>query len=396
MRSRRPPAPLDVLLALALLGLTMARLLPEGLPGDSGAEHIVALVLAVLAVAPVAVRQRAPALVLLVIAGALLAYGLLGYGSWPSGALGLVVAIFTVATLRPARTAVAALPVVALVVLLLKGTDPTVTWPEVLQALLVCACAWAVGAGTRRWSREAQRAAARGERLLAEERIRIARELHDVVAHHMSVVALQTGVAGYVLDTDLGTAREAVSIAGSASREALGEMARLLDALRPDESPAQLAPQPGLGQLEELLARMRDVGIDARLQYREVPPALGAGRELCVYRVVQESLTNVLKHAGPGTGVDVTIGYDDGRVLVSVVDDGRGRPVRTGREFGAGRGVDGMRERAELYGGTLVACPRADGGFAVRLELPSAPPVAADGRPRAEQDTEPEPERILP
>ncbi|MGZ4474920.1 MAG: sensor histidine kinase [Nocardioides sp.] len=384
MRTRSAPAFVDALLALALLGLTMATLIPGGLPGSSRADHAVALTLASLAVVPVALRQRAPVVTLLVVAAALAGYGLLGYGEWPSGAVGLVVAIFTVATLRPVPVALAVTPVVVGVVVLLKTTDDGVTWPEVLQALLVCVCAWAVGAGTRRWSREAQDAAARGERLLAEERIRIARELHDVVAHHMSVVALQTGVAGYVLESDPVTAQQAVATAGSASREALQEMGRLLDALRTDETPSgALAPQPGLGQLDDLVARMRDVGLDVRLHRRGRPWQLSTGLELCVFRIVQESLTNVLKHAGPGTRVEVVIQYAEDRLAVTVDDDGRGR---TPRGVGSSRGIDGMRERADLYGGTLVAAQRPGGGFRVRLEVPAELSVDAEGDAGAEQD----------
>jgi signal transduction histidine kinase len=380
MRTRSAPALVDALLALALLGLTLAALLPGGLPGSTSSDHALALTLAILAVVPVALRQRIPVAVLLVVCAALAGYGLLGYGEWPSGAVGLVVAIFTVATLRPARIALAMVPVVAVVLLLPMATDSTITWPELLQALLVCGCAWAVGAGTRRWAREAEEAAARGERLVAEERVRIARELHDVVAHHMSVVALQTGVAQFVLDSDTATARSAIATAGSASREALQEMARMLGALRTDETPVgELAPQPGLGQVDELVARMREVGLEVALHAEGSPWPLGTGLELCVYRVVQESLTNVLRHAGPGTHVDVTLAYDDARLVVTVLDDGQPATAATAGVAGAGRGIDGMRERAELYGGTVVAGPRPGGGFGVRLEVPST--AAAEVRP---------------
>jgi len=184
----------------------------------------------------------------------------------------------------------------------------------------------------------------------------------------MSVVALQTGVADYVLETDPATARGAVATAGSASREALQEMGRLLDALRTEEGPAgALAPQPGLADLAELATRMRDVGIDVRLRCDGSPRPLSTGLELCVYRVVQESLTNVLRHAGPGSRADVTVAHADGMLVAEVVDDGRGRATRTASTH---RGIRGMRERAELYGGTLVAGPRTGGGFGVRLEVP--------------------------
>lgn len=367
MRLRRPPARVDALLALALSVLTVATLLP-----DLGRiRDVVALCVALLAVVPVAFRQRAPLVVLLSVAAALAAYELAGFGEWPSGGVGLVIAIFTVAALRPPAAALAVMPVVAAVVLLPRATDRDATWPLLLQALLVCGCAWAVGDGTRRWARAAEEAAARAERLVAAERIRIARELHDVVAHHMSVVALQTGVAEYVLVTDPPTAREAMATAGSASREALAEMGRLLDALRTDQPDDEdLAPQPGLARLDELVERVRRVGVDVHLRKDGTSVALGTGRQLCVFRVVQESLTNVLKHAGPGARATITLRYDGQRLVTEVVDDGG---VVTGRRPAApnaGRGIDGMRERAELYGGTLTAGPLPHGGFRVRLDLP--------------------------
>lgn len=365
MAPRRSASLLDVVLTIALSALSFAAFASrDDRPGGS-----LAVVLVVMAVAPVALRQRAPVLTLLAIAAALIGYSVLGYGEWPSGALGLVVAVFTVATLRPPVYGLVVLPVVAAAVLVLKLANANVTWPIALQAVLVCLIAWVVGDGTRRWARRAEAAAAESARLVAQERIRIARELHDVVAHHMSVVALQAGVAEYVLEADPATARRALGDAGSASRAALQEMGRLLDALRTDEGPSDFSPQPGLAQVEGLAERLRGVGLDVRVLWEGERRDLGAGLELCVYRVVQESLTNALRHAGRGSAATVTVRYDAADLVVEIVDDGSGSAVTVG---GAGRGIAGMRERVELYGGELIAGPRRGGGFRVALRLPYA------------------------
>ena len=374
---------LDVLLAAMLTGLSVATLLTGddavGWPG---------VVLAVLAVAPVAMRQVAPVLTLLVVTAALTAYALLGYGDAPSSLVGMVIAVFSLATLRPRRVVAAAYPSTVVVLVVTSTAVDGVTWAMVAQAELVCLCAWALGEATRRWATEAEAAAAAAERALAEERTRIARELHDVVAHHMSVVALQTGVAGYVVATDQAAARTAVDHAASAAREALADMGRMLDALRTDEAPdsTPYAPQPGIRDLDALAERLRSAGLDVRLTVRGEARGLAAGVDLCAYRVVQESLTNVLRHAGPAATAEVTVEHGDRVLEVSVVDDGAPGGAPTDAAPGTGHGIRGMRERAELYGGVLEAGPVSGGGFAVRLRLPVASPLAADADADADAD----------
>jgi signal transduction histidine kinase len=346
-----------------LTGLTVITVNDHGAGGDGPAVHV----LAALTAAPVALRQLAPVAVTLVVLGALVAYSSFGYGAYPNAGVGALIGVFTVAMLRPrcvagAVSAAAALAVVFSYVRLV----PAIGWSEVAQSVLVVLGAWALGEGTRRWAERAERLAERAARAAADERVRIARELHDVVAHHMSVISLQAGVARYVLDTDLDTARQAIGTVGETSREALGELRRLLDVLRVDHGGAR-APQPGLAALDELVERARGAGLRVEVavggEVRDLPP----GPDLCAYRVAQESLTNVLKHAGPASA-RIDLDYGERTFTLRVSDDGVGGDLD--RVPPASHGIRGMRERAELYGGVLTAGPLPGGGFGVVLRLP--------------------------
>ncbi|MDG6103240.1 sensor histidine kinase [Dactylosporangium aurantiacum] len=366
MRLPLNTALVDVLLAAVLAGLSVATLAGQAGPADWRAA-----VLGVLTVAPLALRQRAPVLTMLVIVAALVAYSLAGFGDFPNGGIGMVVAMFTVATLRsrPVAAVMFATTVVATSIAFATAAS-AVVWSQVAQSLLVMLGAWVLGESTRRWARRAERLAAQAARLVAAERVRIARELHDIVAHHMSVISLQAGVAEYVLDTDLPTARTAIATVGGASRDALLDLRRLLDVLRVDDvDGAQLAPQPGLAQLDDLVERVRGAGLPVEVAVAGTPRPLPPGPDLCAYRVVQESLTNVLKHAGPATA-RVHVEHGDRTLTVRVTDDGAGRPPQRGHRSPTAHGILGMRERAELYGGVLTAGPAAGGGFAVELRLP--------------------------
>jgi signal transduction histidine kinase len=193
---------------------------------------------------------------------------------------------------------------------------------------------------------------------LVDERARMARELHDIVSHNLSVVVLQA--AGARASGATESALEKIERSG---REALVEMRRLLGVLREDDGPAALAPQPGIGSLPELAARVREAGLPVLLDVntRELPPALG----LAVYRIVQEALTNVLKHAH-ASGAEVTVRAAEGAVLVKVMDDGVGSPNASG----AGHGLAGIRERVALFGGHVEAGPKPGGGFAIHARIP--------------------------
>nr|WP_276611900.1 histidine kinase [Kineococcus vitellinus] len=280
--------------------------------------------------------------------------------------------MFTVATLRSRRVAAALFAAAVAVVGLggLAGADVALGWFDLGQAALVLAGAWALGESTRRWALRTQALAAQSARAVAAERRRIARELHDVVGHHLSVTALQAGLAGYVLDDDPATAKTAIATVESTTREALAEMRRLLEVLRADDDPdADYLPQPGLAALPELAERTRSAGIAVDVRTSGTFDDLSPGQELCAYRVVQESLTNVIKHTATAPGAvhaQVLVERRDGTLHVGVHDDGPGTPAPV-RE---GHGLRGMRERAALYGGTLTAGPRKGRGFAVELRLP--------------------------
>lgn len=353
-------------MAAALTGLTVATLAGQ----STGRVAVLAAVLAVLQVAPIALRQRVPVLALAVIVVAMSAYGLLGYGDVPSNGLGLVIAMFTVATLRT-RLVAAAVFVVTLVVtaIVYLTAASDVLWPQLVQGALVLLCAWVLGEGTRRWAQRTERLAAQAVQAVATERIRIARELHDIVAHHMAVISVQAGLAEYVIDADPPTAKSALATVGDASRQALLEMRRLLDVLRVDEDSGKgrdYSPQPGIAQLDDLVRRLRGAGLPVTLAVAGAVRELAPGPDLCAYRMVQESLTNVLKHAGQATA-RVAVEYGERTLSVSVTDDGIHRP----RQDTEGRhGIRGMRERAELYGGVLAAHPAEKRGFTVSLRLP--------------------------
>jgi signal transduction histidine kinase len=209
----------------------------------------------------------------------------------------------------------------------------------------------------------------RAEQAAASERARIARELHDIVAHHLSVIVLQAGGA-----RASGKPAEATleKIENSA-RQALDETRRLLGVLRDPAEETGLAPQPGIGDLEALAVSVRGAGLPVNLVIDGDLGALPATVNVSVYRIVQEALTNVLKHAGPACA-DVTIGCGADAVTVEVIDDGAAEPGR--RAPAAGHGLAGMRERAAVFGGSLAAGPRPGGGYAVRARLP-----LGDGRP---------------
>ena len=208
---------------------------------------------------------------------------------------------------------------------------------------------------------------------VAEERARIARELHDVVTHHVNLVVLQSMAASGMLDRDPERVREPLRVIEASGREALTEMRRLLGVLREDDAERPLTPQPGVDDVGTLVGTANESGLSVGLDVSGTPRRLPAGLGLTVYRIVQESLTNAARHAA-GSRVGVSLRYEPGSVEVAVVDDG-GEPTDSGAPSG-GRGLLGMRERVALFAGTLDTGPSADGGFAVhaRLPLPSEEP----------------------
>ncbi len=363
---RLPSKPVlaDVLLAAVLTGLTVATVHETATRVDWVAGTV-----AVLTVAPIALRQLAPVLTATVVVLALATYNLLGYGGFPNGGVGLMVGMFTVATLRSRSVAAVMYAVSASVLALAYVTESGgMIWSQLLEGTLILFGAWMLGEGTKRWAQRAERLAAEKAQAVAAERVRIARELHDIVAHHMSVISLQAGVADYVADVDPPAAKKAIATVGEASRDALLDMRRLLDVLRVDhrDENADFMPQPGLALLDDLAQRMHGAGLPVDVTVTGAARPLPPGPDLCAYRVVQESLTNVLKHAGPAKA-RVEVDYGPRTLTVRITDDGTKATAYA--ESPTALGIRGMRERAELYGGVLSAGPSQD-GFAVVLRLP--------------------------
>jgi signal transduction histidine kinase len=207
----------------------------------------------------------------------------------------------------------------------------------------------------------------RARAAVAEERGRIARELHDVIAHSMSVIVVQAGAAEQILGNDPARAREALRSIRRAGNDVLDEMRRLLGILRREDEELTLAPQPSIARLDELLGQARAGGLPVELVVHRQPRQLAPGVELAAYRIVQEALTNSRKHAGAAHAQ--VIRYAPDALELDVVDDGRAAQ----QGGGTGHGLVGMRERAVLYGGVLEAGARPGGGFAVHARLPLGP-----------------------
>ncbi|MFD0053528.1 sensor histidine kinase [Streptomyces sp. NPDC127168] len=376
---RLHPLAADGLIAAALT--TVAVLLgteavAQGWPAlDPRAWSLVALL-----TLPLALRTRAPVTVCLAVHVCWALYVTLGY--WPVvGSFGPMLALYTVASLRPTRTAAACAALLAGVWVyagVVAGAEAMAS--VVGQAVGFPLVLWRFGYVARRTADLTRRLRAeqadRARREVAEERVRIARELHDVVAHHIAVINVQAGLARFVFHSDARTARTALDTVEGASGEALAELRRMLGLLRAEGvQGADGAPAPGLGQLDEMVTRVRAGGVRVELRTTGVPRPLPSGMQLCVYRVVQEALTNVLKHA-PGADATVELAYRTGEVTVTVTDDGRTAGPREGADSDTiaergGHGLIGMRERAKLYGGTIVVGPRGEGGFGVLLTLPT-------------------------
>jgi signal transduction histidine kinase len=208
-------------------------------------------------------------------------------------------------------------------------------------------------------------------RAVVEERTRIARELHDIVGHAVSVMTVQTSGVRRLLRPEQEPEREALLAVERTGREALAEMRRVVGALRDaDESPA-LAPRPSLSRVDKLVAQARETGLPVDLQVEGEPVPLPAGVDLTAYRLVQEGLTNAIKHAA-ARHADVRVRYDRGHVEIEVCDDGRGADAADPTSSNGGHGLVGMRERVSIYGGELEAGPRAEGGYRLRARIPVA------------------------
>ena len=380
-RVRHSPLAFDITLAVVLAVVTVAGSVGESHPHQVSDKpppgvHIAAPAAAYLLVAVSALvliwRRRRPVLVLAVSLGAALLYTCLGY---EDGAVILnpMFALYAVALTAPTGRAIGlSLITMASLMGALAAFDPfgPTNGGFILIPGLVAA---ALFLGLWSASRHAaiRESAEQARRAIDAERLRIARELHDVVAHTMATINVQAGVAAHVIDRQPDQAAQALEAIKQASKEGLRELRGILNVLRQADEDDPRSPAPRLAQLDELVENTTRAGLPTSVTVHGGTRALAPTVDLTAYRVVQESLTNALRHAGPTTA-RVTLSYTDDELRVEVVDGGRGRV--DGMPQAAGHGIAGMRERAEAVGGTLIAGPAADGGFRVEARLPLSAP----------------------
>ena len=372
-------------LVVAVAVATQVELLVGSVTGPVVAVEAAAL----LATVPLLFRRRfpfaAPALVFTGLAGV----SLVAPAGVTEGAsfaiLGLILACWAAGAQREGQQALAgaALGLAAFAVLVpaRRGAGTTLQMGDAevdIVSLLVIGIGLPLGAFALR--RREQRAAAleaeaeqlarereqRARAAVAAERARIARDLHDVIAHSVSVMTVQGGAARLLLEQDARRARESLLAVEQTGHQAMAEMRRLLGIAHAEPDTPALAPQPGLADLETLVEQVRRAGLPVALAVDGAPHAVAPGVSLAAYRIVQEALTNALKHAGPARAW-VTISYQRDALELEIADDG---PGVASVDAGGGHGLVGMHERVGLYGGELAAGPRAEGGFAVRARLP--------------------------
>ncbi|HEX4747706.1 MAG TPA: histidine kinase [Gaiellaceae bacterium] len=360
----------DLLLALAVVALGLVQTLADD--GLSESEKLYGVTAICILGALLAVRRRYPLLPLIAVCLGPLLEPLAGEaGDGEVFGLVLVIAVYTAAAHTDgARMWVGG----ALAFALAWGaliTDPEgVYLGGMLFFGMFVGIPWVAGRAVRhRRLREQQleREKAEAEAAIVEERSRIARELHDVVAHAISVIVLQARGGRKVLETEPDEARQALDAIEHTATQALDEMRRLLGLLRESDEELALTPQPTLTRVDELVARVREAGLPVELAVVGEPTTLPPGVDLSAYRIVQEALTNALKHAGPATA-RVTVRYGDGELDLEITDDGAGDT----NGDGGGHGLVGIRERVAVFGGDVEAGRRPEGGYVVRARLPYA------------------------
>ncbi|MFD4127656.1 sensor histidine kinase [Streptomyces globisporus] len=391
---RRHPTGVDVFWAVFLLGLSGMSMV-SGMY-DAGREEIVAVPVALGFSTVVALRRKAPEKMLLL--AILVGVVQLVFDVRPGvGNFAMLVITYTVATLGErwaSRLALIGSLSAAALSQLRWEAEPGGSWVQVIFVTVIMTVpfvlAWVLGDSlrTRRaYFDQLEERAARLERereaqskvAVAAERARIARELHDVVAHNVSVMVVQADGAAYVMDAAPDQAKQALETISGTGRQALAEMRRLLGVLRTGDAPesGEYVPQPDVEQIEDLVAQVRQTGLEVDFKVEGTPRPLPSGVELTAYRVVQEALTNTRKHGGPDAGASVRLVYFDDGLGLLIEDDGRGAAhelYEDGGADGAGHGMIGMRERVGMVGGTLDAGPRPGGGFRISALLPLKPP----------------------
>ncbi|URN08952.1 sensor histidine kinase [Actinomadura madurae] len=380
---RRKKPLVDAFFALPVVAFT----LPSLLGGTSGLGPVRYLLLSAGLIAPLVLRRTFPRAVFVAVVLVSGVQCLLGVIPVPAN-LAVLMVLYTITANYTFRWGVAAVLVVEA-----GSVMATVRYPSGAQdrrftfimLTVMVAGVYILGLHmrTRRaYLRSVEERAARLElerdnevrMAMAAERARIARELHDVVAHNVSVIVVQADGAAYAIDTDVGRARQALDTISSTGRMALAEMRRLLGVLRETDDAGAFAPQPGVAQLDDLVEQVRASGLTVSYEVEGTRAAMSEGRQLTVYRIVQEALTNTLKHGGPRVNVSVRLRYAEDALEIRVEDDGRGAAASND---GRGHGLAGMRERVAVYGGSVRMGPRAGGGFEVVASVPVREEVAA-------------------
>jgi signal transduction histidine kinase len=385
--ARRPGFVPPLREAAAALGVTAA--LVYGAYGEAhpsttayfhGGHHLprtppAALVLVGVACLVLAGRRRWPVTVLGISVAAATVYTLLGY---LNGAVLVapMIAVYTVASLTDVRRAVAyglgTLVVLGSASIAVNPLGPFGGSVEILPFMTAAVVIAGIAVANRRAYVESirDRAEQDARRRVDEERLRIARELHDVVAHTMATINVQAGVAAHVLSTRPETVAESLQAIKAASKEGLRELRAILNVLRQADDADPTQPVPGTAQLGTLITGARRAGLDTTLTVTGEPVPLPAAVDLAAYRIVQESLTNAIRHAGSATAA-VSLGYDIDGLRIEITDTGRGpAPDSNGSGRNGGHGLAGMRERAATVGGSLETGPGPSGGFRVAARLP--------------------------
>jgi signal transduction histidine kinase len=381
----------DAAVVVVLLVVTALPLATRPLTAGQRPSDVWAYLLVAALCVPFAFHRRYPVTAVVVACGALVLYAVGKYSAYPGIPIFVLVAGISLHSTRRRALLAAGLGAVAISVAVWLQPEGVATASTWVASLLALAVAWLWGENLRgrraRWAAMEERArrleAEREERdrqAVTAERLRIARELHDVVAHSMSVIAVQSGVANHVIDSRPAQARQALATIEATSRSALVELRRLLGVLRQGDDPvASLEPNPGMGELGRLADQIRSAGVEVELKVEGEPGDLPPGVDLSAFRIAQEGLTNVLKHGG--RVARVLVRYSPGAVAVEIADDGRAG-ADEGPGDGTGHGLIGMRERVAVFGGELTAGPVPGGGYRMAARLPYAAAAGAgEGRP---------------
>jgi signal transduction histidine kinase len=382
LRNRRVQRAGDVALAFVLALSSVVPILVRGDP-SWGSDRPLAVVLALASTVPVAWRTRWPvpaaAIVLAATGGAVIA-AVPHQGAFQPF-VALVLVAYAVGSHAEGRSAMLAPPALAAVAaaFFVAAVVHGQAGGNVVPSFVWLAAAWLVGRIVRSWRRRSvelellnreleEQRELRAQAAVAVERGRIARELHDVIAHNVSMVVVQAGAAARVLEGEQPHVRTALEAIETTGRATVDEMRRLLGVLRESEDGPALSPQPGLAGLETLVASVREAGLPVDLRIEGPPRQLQSALDLTAYRIAQEALTNALKHAGPARA-ELTVRYDAAAVEIELRDDGDGA---RNNGAGTGHGLIGMRERVALWGGSLDA-GGTERGWLVRARLPLGP-----------------------